>query len=202
MKRPVLLKCGKCSAQFSITNVGKPTVSCPSCSCILSVPESSVGDAPREASPPRSGGSTPVIVRVSSHSAKFRCPACLKVFSQETGEQEKFKAPACPRCSSKITTPVTPIAAVRSRGTGDEKQEKMARFVRRNFKVLGEIRAHLAGFEDLLRRADLPEHTERKLIQRAQSLRVDVLATVESSANEKLKSRMRERGVAHGEDLL
>ena len=200
MKRSVRLRCGKCGSPFSLTGASRTVVSCPGCSCLLDVAQAllSPGDV-QVVSPPPSGmqksrSSPPP----SEHLGRFRCLKCAKVFVK-AGTSPK---PPCERCSSEEVIALTPVAAIVVVNGVSATASKTSRLVRDSFKAMMEIDDYLKGMEDVLRRAALPESSERRLLQRAQALRKDILSEVESFSNQRLDERLRATGVADGQSIF
>ena len=99
---------------------------------------------------------------------------------------------------------ITPLASVQTTdpGGGNTKKAKLARFIRRNFKALRELGAYFENFESMLSRAALSKDVEARLHTRMKSLQAEILGVVESTADVRLRERLKSMGIADGEDLF
>lgn len=205
MKPKMRLRCDRCEKEFSLAQGERTVVSCPSCSCLLVVKECQIQKVVETTYKVSRPSPKEIILEPVLHSAKFRCLECAKIFVWEHDYRdatEKYTKPHCSLCSSPKVVALTPVVAALTQGQVSPKRLKLIRFVRRNFKVLQEIKAHLGGVPELLTRAALPEKIEKRFLRRIVSLTKDLLGTVESHANDRLRERIQEMGVEDGEDLI
>lgn len=204
-KRPKRLACMRCGQEFDLHNLVAKVVSCPSCGSMLDVRASQIQRA-NPAFQVSKPSPKAVVLTPRAHTGEFRCLSCAKTFLWEkdfTDPKERYTKPYCPFCDSPDVLALTPLAAVRTQGDAPGgKKAKLARFVRRNFKALCELRSHFKSSFDILGRTTLSPPLRGKMEVKLRAIYEEILGAVEMDANQRLDERMKAMGIADGDDIL